>query len=40
MIDTAYFGYGVALPLLGYVCGVMLRMVLDGLHLGAGYDGR
>ena len=33
-IDVSFFGYGVSLPLLGYCCGVILRVVLDTLKTG------
>jgi len=34
MIDYTFFGYGVALPLLGYVCGVSLSLVIRALRSG------
>lgn len=33
-IDYTYYGYGVALPILGYLCGITLSLCLKALKLG------
>lgn len=34
MIDATYYGYGVALPLVGYTCGVILKIIVKTLNMG------
>jgi hypothetical protein len=31
VIDTSYFGFGVGLVLVGYICGIVQRVILKAL---------